>query len=251
MDLGYRALIAAIIAAFRVLGLRFHLTGLRHVPRHGGAILAINHTAHVDFVFAGFAVHKANRRLVRFMAKKSLFDHPVTGIVMRMCGHIPVDRHAGAEGYRLAVETVHSGQIVGIYPEATLSRSFEIKDLKTGAVRMAAETGAPILPTIVWGAQRIWTKDHPRNFSRARIPVHVAIGDPIHVRPDEDVHTATEHLHETMQAMLDEVIAGYPPPAGPDLAFQPARLGGTAPTPAEAYDRDHADMVRTTDEWTR
>ncbi len=251
MDLGYRALIAAIITAFRVLGLRFRLTGLRHVPRHGGAVLAINHTAHVDFIFAGFAVYKANRRLVRFMAKKSIWSSPLAGTIMRMCGHIPVDRHAGAEGYRLAVEALRAGRIVGVYPEATLSRAFEIKELKTGAVRMAAETGAPILPTIVWGAQRIWTKDHPRNFSRSQIPVHVAVGAPTHVRPDADVHAATEHLREVMRAMLDEVIAGYPPMTGPDLAFQPARLGGTAPTPAEAYARDHADMVRTTDEWTR
>ena len=74
MDLGYRALIAVLRLAFRWLGLRFRITGMRNVPDRGGAVLAINHTAHVDFIFAGYGVLKANRRLVRFMAKKSIWQ---------------------------------------------------------------------------------------------------------------------------------------------------------------------------------
>ncbi len=252
MDLGYRLLVTVIRLGFRWLGLRFRITGMRNAPDRGGAILAINHTAHVDFVFAGFGVLKANRRLVRFLAKKSIWQHPVAGLVMRMCGHIPVDRAAGAEGFRLAVEALQAGRIVGVYPEGTLSRSYEIKtDLKTGAVRMAQETGCPVIPTIVWGAQRIWTKDHPRNLTRARIPVHIAYGAPIHVRPDDDVAEANATLRAAMATLHDEVLAGYPAMTEADLAFLPARWGGTAPTPAQAYDKDLADMTRTTDEWTR
>lgn len=252
MDLGYRALIAVLRLVFRWLGLRFRITGMRNVPDRGGAILAINHTAHVDFVFAGYGVLKANRRLVRFMAKKSIWQHPVAGRVMRMCRHIPVDRRAGAEGLTLAVEALEDGQLVGVYPEGTLSRAFEIKQpLKTGAVRMAQATGCPIVPTIVWGAQRLWTKDRPRDFSRSRIPVHVAFGEPIRVGREDDVAAATEQLRNALVRLLDEVIAGYPAMDREDLVFQPARLGGRAPTPAEAYDRDLADSRRTSDEWTR
>ncbi|WOP19368.1 lysophospholipid acyltransferase family protein [Raineyella sp. LH-20] len=251
MDLGYRLIVALCRIAFRWLRLRFRITGLHHVPRHGGALLAINHTAHVDFVFAGLGVHRANGRLVRFMAKKSIWQHPVAGAVMRMCRHIPVDRRAGAEGYLLAVEALQAGRLVGIYPEATMSRSFEIRALKTGAVRMARETGCPIIPTIVWGAQRIWTKDHPRDFSRSAIPVHIAFGTPIQVRPGDDIGVTSRELRRAMSRLLDEVIAGYPAMTGDDLAYLPRRWGGTAPTPAEAYDRDRADMTRTRDEWTR
>lgn len=251
MDLGYRLIVALCRIAFRWMGLRFRITGLRNVPRRGGALIAINHTAHVDFVFAGLGVLKADGRLVRFMAKKSIWQHPVAGAVMRMCRHIPVDRRAGAEGYRLAVEALLDDQLVGIYPEATMSRSFEVKELKTGAVRMARETGRPIIPTIVWGSQRIWTKDHPRDFSRSGIPVHIAFGSSIHVGPKDDIAAATRQLRLAMARLLDEVIAGYPAMTGADLAFLPRRWGGTAPTPAEAYDRDLADMTRTRDEWTR
>lgn len=252
MDLGYRFLVGLIRLVFRWLGLRFRITGMRNVPDSGGAVLAINHTAHVDFIFAGYGVWKANRRLVRFMAKKSIWQHPVAGAVMRMCRHIPVDRHAPAEGLTLALDALESGRLVGVYPEGTLSRSYEIRQqLKTGAVRMAQATGCPIVPTIVWGAQRMWTKDHPRNFSRSRIPVHIAFGAPIHVRPEDDAVAATEALRATMARMLDDVIAGYPELTGEDLAFTPARWGGSAPTPEEAYDRDQADMRRTKDEWSR
>ena len=64
-------------------------------------------------------------------------------------------------------------------PEATISRSFELKDFKTGAARMALEAGVPTVPLIVWGAQRIWTKDHPRNVGYKKIPVIVAAGRPL------------------------------------------------------------------------
>lgn len=252
MDLGYRLITVAARAAFRALDLKLSYTGMRHVPDTGGAVVAINHTAHVDFLLAGVAVLRANGRLVRFMAKQTIWGHPVAGRIMRMCGHIPVDRAAGAAALDRAIEAINAGELVGVYPEGTLSRSFEIKDsFKTGAVRMARATGRPVLPTIVWGAQRIWTKDHPRNFTRAGIPVHVAFGEPMYVGPDEDVAQATARLHATMVDLHAEVVAGYPPMPPEALAFQPARLGGTAPTPEEAYDRDLADSRRTSDEWTR
>src|SRR5659263_300962 len=103
MDLGYRLIVGVIRIGFRLLGLRFRITGLRNVPDHGGAVLAINHTAYVDFVFAGYGVLKANGRLVRFMAKRSICQHPVIGPIMRMCGHISGDR-CGAGSLRWAVQ---------------------------------------------------------------------------------------------------------------------------------------------------
>ncbi|PRC58069.1 1-acyl-sn-glycerol-3-phosphate acyltransferase, partial [Mycobacterium sp. ITM-2017-0098] len=83
-------------------------------------------------------------------------------------GTIPVDRKAGAGAYAAAVESLRRGEIVGVYPEATISRSFELKEFKTGAVRMAKEAQVPIVPVIVWGAQRLWTKDHPKALGRRK-----------------------------------------------------------------------------------
>ena len=58
--------------------------------------------------------------------------------------------------------------MVGIFPEATISRSFELKEFKTGAVRLAASAEVPLIPLVLWGTQRMFTKDHPKDFSRGK-----------------------------------------------------------------------------------
>ena len=73
--------------------------------------------------------------------------------------------------------------MVGLMPEATISRSFELKEFKTGAARMALEAGVPMVPLIVWGAQRIWTKDHPRNVGRRKDPGRRRGGPAVGARP--------------------------------------------------------------------
>ena len=74
---------------------------------------------------------------------------------------------------RWPCERLRAGELVGVYPEATISRSFELKEFKTGAARMALEAQVPIVPLIVWGAQRMWTKDHPKSLGRNKIPITV------------------------------------------------------------------------------
>ncbi|GAB3114713.1 1-acyl-sn-glycerol-3-phosphate acyltransferase [Janibacter alkaliphilus] len=246
----YRAVIVFARMLFFANGYRFTLTGRQHVPKRGGAVMAINHTGYIDFVFAGLGARKSNR-WVRFMAKKSIWQHPVAGFFMRGLKHIPVDRHAGAGALAAATEQLRAGEIVGVYPEATMSRSFEIKELKSGTARMARDAGVPILPTIIWGAQRIWTKDVPKRLGRTGTRIAVSVGEPIHVGPEDDIAEVTERLREVMKEMLDEVIAAYPEPHGDELRFHPARLGGTAPTYEEAYERDRSDMTRKKDQFTR
>ena len=212
--------------------------------------MAINHTGYIDFVLAGLGARRSNR-WVRFMAKKSIWQHKVAGFFMRGLKHIPVDRHAGGAAFKEAVAKLKDGEVVGVYPEATMSRSFEIKELKSGAARMAQEAGVPILPTIVWGAHRIWTKDVPKRLGRTNFPIHITIGDPIHVGPDDDVAEVTERLREVMKQLLDETIARYPELSGDELRFHPARLGGAAPTYEDAWAKDHKDMTRTKDQFTK
>ena len=103
MDLVYPPVIASAYGAFSLLGLKFTLQGADHVPRTGGAVLASNHVSYLDFIFCGRAA-RPSHRLVRFMAKKSTFDHKVSGPIMRSMHHIPVDRSAGAGAYSHAVE---------------------------------------------------------------------------------------------------------------------------------------------------
>jgi 1-acyl-sn-glycerol-3-phosphate acyltransferase len=241
-DLTYPPIVVTAKVAFRALGLRFDLTGTDRVPRSGGVLLAYNHISYVDFVLGGYAAHPS-RRLVRFMAKRELFDHRLTGPLMRSLHHIEVDRADGTASYDEGVRYLRAGEAVGIFPEATISRSFEIKELKTGAVRMAAAAGVPVLPVVLWGTQRMFTKDHPRDFSRGKtIAIHV--GEPLHPTGDDPV-AETAELRAAMSAMLDEAVRRYPADEQPPGSWWlPASYGGSAPTPEEAARLDAEEKRR-------
>jgi 1-acyl-sn-glycerol-3-phosphate acyltransferase len=237
-DLTYPPVIAIARAAFKVMNVTFQISGSDHIPRSGGAVLAFNHISYVDFVFGGFAA-RPSRRLVRFMAKRELFDHRVSGPIMRSLHHINVDRAAGAASYRTALEYLKAGEVVGIFPEATISRSFELKEFKSGATRLAASAKVPVVPVILWGTQRMYTKDHPRDFSRGQT-IALTVGEPLFPTA-RDHAQAQEELHATMAAMLDTTIRDYPEmPQG--AWWLPRSYGGGAPTPEEAAALDAAEL---------
>ena len=239
-DLTYPPTIWTAKALFRLLGMKFQMSGTEHIPRQGGAILAANHISYVDFIFDGLAA-QPSRRLVRFMAKKDAFEHPISGPLMRSYHHISVDRENGEQSYRDGVEYARNGQIVGIFPEATISRSFEIKELKTGAVRMAAEAGVPLIPMVTWGTQLLKTKDHAPDLLGRGKTIALHVGAPLDVTGQDPV-AETERLRAAMSALLDQAIAEYPiSPEGQWWA--PARHGGTAPTPEEAKRLDAEEMA--------
>jgi 1-acyl-sn-glycerol-3-phosphate acyltransferase len=174
------------------------------------------------------------RRFVRFMAKKSVFDNKISGPLMRGMHHIPVDRSAGASAYRAAVAALQSGELVGVFPESTISRAFVPRDIKTGAARMALESGQPLLPVIVWGGHRVWTSGRKPKWRR-HVPVVIRIGAPVEVTGSEDAAALTAILHERMTKLAEQVQTDYPAPtAAEETWWQPAYLGGTAPTLEEA-----------------
>lgn len=238
-DYTYPAVIATAKVLFRLGGLKFQMTGTDNIPTSGGAILAANHIGYVDFVFDGLAAQPSNR-LVRFMAKQEVFEHRIAGPLMRSFHHIPVDRTSGGHAYRNAVEYARSGEIVGVFPEATISRSMEVKQLKTGAVRMAAEAGVPLIPMVTWGTQRIKTKDHDRDVERG-MTIGLHVGEPLQVT-GEDAVAETAALHQAMSVLLDKAIREYP--VAPDGKWwAPARYGGTAPLPDVAKKMDAAEYA--------
>lgn len=231
----YTPVIALTRLVFRGLGLKFTISGEENVPRTGGAVMAINHVGYLDFTFAGLAARPAGR-LVRFMAKKEVFDHKVSGPLMRGMKHIPVDRHGAAnDSYQRAVKAVAAGEIVGVFPEATISQSFELKEFKTGAARMAMEAGVPLLPCVVWGSQRVFTKGRPKDLTRGT-PIRIVVGEPFTPDPAADPVAVTADLKARMQVLLDEARATYPgsPRSADDTWWIPASMGGTAPTLEEA-----------------
>ena len=244
MEPVYDTVIGAARTLWALQGIKFTISGVENVPKTGSGVVAINHTGYLDFTLAGVPAHLQGRRKVRFMAKKEVFDNKITGPLMRALRHIPVDRTAGAESYQAAVEYLRAGELVGVYPEATISRSFEIKAFKSGAARMALESGAPIIPTVIWGAQRIWTKGHPKHLGRTNTPVSIGVAEPLEATGSPEALTAK--LHEVMVAKLDELQQQYARDNGPyppGAYWVPARLGGVAPTLPEATALDDAEQA--------
>ena len=143
-DRPYRLVIRLALIVFRLFRFHFDVRGSEHVPATGGAIISSNHVSFFDFTFLGLAA-LPQHRLVRFMAKSAVFDHWFAGRFMRAMQHIPVDRKAGAAAFETAVRALKDGEVVGVFPEATISRSFTVKELKAGAARMALDAGVPRL----------------------------------------------------------------------------------------------------------
>lgn len=237
-DRPYRFVDRVVLILFKAFGFRFDIRGSEHVPVSGGAIISSNHVSFFDFMFLGLAA-LPQHRMVRFMAKAAVFQHWFAGPFMRAMQHIPVDRKAGAAAFESAVRALKDGEVVGVFPEATISTSFTVKDLKAGAARMAVDAGVPIIPAAVWGGHRIATKGRKVQWRRG-VPVTVVLGEPIVGEPGEKAQSVLRRTRAAMEALLDEAQRSYPDqPAGPDDRWWlPTHLGGSAPSPEEAAAND-------------
>jgi len=153
---------------------------------------------------------------------------------MRGMHHIPVDRSAGLAAYHCAVEALQSGELVGVFPESTISRAYVPRPFKSGAARMAMESGAPLLPVVVWGGHRVWTTGR-KPLLRRGVPVVIEVGPPIQVAPEASAVEISAALYDAVTTLAEKVQRSYPAPTAPEqMWWQPAYLGGEAPTLEEA-----------------
>ena len=228
-DLVYPPVIGALKTFWKYLGLRFDSKGVENIPREGGAILAMNHIGYLDFALIGTCALPV-KRYVRFMAKRELFDNKIVGPLLRGMHHISVDRSSGSASFVAALRALKSGEIVGIFPEGTISVSFELKEFKSGAVRLAIGADVPIVPVAVWGSQRIWTKKVKRDLSRKKVPIFVAFGKPLYFSMDSSVEEGEKELRAAMQELLLDLQSRYPD-SHIGARWAPVRLGGSAPAP--------------------
>ena len=177
----------------------------------------------MDFTYAGLAARPA-KRLVRFMAKQDVFDHRISGPLMRGMHHISVDREAGSASFREALTALKNGEIVGVFPEATISRSFELKEFKAGAVRMAAAARVPAAAGRHLGLAAGLDQGPPEADGPHQDADHGARRRADHGAAEGDMAAVTDVLRDRMTTMLHEAQQQYP-----DKPSDPATRGGCRP----------------------
>ncbi|MFT4187153.1 MAG: lysophospholipid acyltransferase family protein [Aeromicrobium sp.] len=240
----YRCVAWLAATLLRLQGYRFDIQGTENIPTDGPGVLAANHQSFIDFILVGYAARQRGR-LVRFMAKQALFDLPLAGRAMRRMGHVPVTRGSGALPYRRARDWIDRGELVGVFPEGTISRSWLIKPLRPGAAGLSLSRGVPLIPVISWGGHRIFSVDGHRSLRR-RIPVTIRVGEPLTPDEGEGVPELTDRLRVALTALLDQAIEDYPdqPKNDADRWWLPHTHGGAAPDPETAHALDVAAVER-------
>lgn len=196
--------------------------GAEHLPATGGIVVVTNHVSHIDpLTFAHFVFD--NGRLPRFLGKESLFRVPVVGAVLRGAKQIPVYResHDASRAFSAAVDAVRRGECVAIYPEATLTRDPDQWPMvgKTGAARVALETGAPVIPIAQWGPQELLPPYAKRPHLLPRKTMHMLAGPPVDLSEFQGRHLdgpllrlATERIMVAVTELLEQVRGETAPP---------------------------------------
>jgi 1-acyl-sn-glycerol-3-phosphate acyltransferase len=247
MEPWYRLTIAVGRVAMRGLDLTTRVRGEEHVPTEGPALLASVHVSYPDFLFIGRAA-LARGRYVRFMSRHDVWDVPGVGAAMTGMRHVPVDREAPAAAYLTARRLLEEGEVVCGFPEAGISYSFTVRSLMRGMAALARETGVPLVPTVLWGSQRIASVGvpvdgrEPRPDLRRGRTVDVRFGAPMQVAPGDDPVDATRELGARLTTMLEALqrLPVHRPATGERAPWYPAHLGGDAPDRREAL---HYDSV--------
>jgi len=213
---------------------RFDIAGLEHIPSRGPALLAANHRSYFDVAALAIVAARLGRP-VRFLGKRELFDAPVIGPLARALGGISVDRGTRSDApLREAQRALEAGEVVVILPQGTIPRGRAFFDPrlagKTGTARLAAMTGAPVVPVGIWGTERVW----PRS---ARLPDVTAVLDPPPVRLQvgpavalglTDAVADTEAIMAAIAALLPAEARRRHEPTAEELArtFPPGRSAG-------------------------
>ena len=201
------------------------------IPATGGCILVFNHVSHVDPLTAAHIVYD-HGRVPRYLAKSGLFKNRALGYFLRSAGQIPVERLTkNAKGaFDAAVAAVEAGECVVVYPEGTLTRDPDLWPMvgKSGAARIALETGCPVIPVGQWGAHELLYPYAKKPHLVPRAKITMKVGDPV---PLEDLraqpHTqdvinqATARIMEALTDLVEE-LRGEEAPAE---RFDPRKKG--------------------------
>jgi 1-acyl-sn-glycerol-3-phosphate acyltransferase len=223
--------VVVIVKPTLLLGTKRNWIDGDKIPATGGCVVAVNHISHLDPMTLGFFLYD-HGRLVRYLAKDALFRAPVIKYIVKDAGQIPVRRmsEGAASAFEAAVEAVHAGELIGVYPEGTITRDPDGWPMrgKTGAARIALTTGCPVIPVGQWGAQEILPAYTVRPHLFPRKTTSYKVGDPVDLDDLRDkplteavLHEATDRIMAAITALVED-LRGETAPA---VRFDPKVSG--------------------------
>jgi 1-acyl-sn-glycerol-3-phosphate acyltransferase len=185
------------------------------IPAAGGCIVAVNHISHIDPLLSAHFVYD-HGRLPRYLAKSGLFKNKALSWFLRSAGQIPVERLSrnAVGAFDAAVDAVRAGECVVVYPEGTLTRDPDLWPMvgKSGAARIALETGCPVIPVGQWGAHEVLPPYSSKPHLVPRKHVTMLAGDPVDLsdlltqpRTAETINTATARIMSAIVALVEEL----------------------------------------------
>jgi 1-acyl-sn-glycerol-3-phosphate acyltransferase len=197
-------------------------TGGEKVPAAGGCIVAFNHISHIDPLLSAHFLYD-HGRLPRYLAKSGLFRNRFLGGFLRSAGQIPVERLSrnAVGAFDAAVAAVRAGECVVVYPEGTLTRDPGLWPMagKSGAARIALETGCPVIPVGQWGAQELLPPYSAKPRLLPRKTIRMLAGDPVDLadlltepRNAATINAATGRIMDAITGLVAE-LRGEEPPA--------------------------------------
>jgi putative phosphoserine phosphatase/1-acylglycerol-3-phosphate O-acyltransferase len=217
---------------------RFDIEGWKNIPEAGPAILVANHRSYFDPMAIGTTLAKRGRP-VRFLGKKEVFDVPLAGPLLRAMGGIRVDRGTGSdEPLKDAAAALAAGQLVALMPEGTIPRGPAFFDPvlkgRWGAARLAALTGAPVVPIGLWGTEKVWPRSSrtPNVLNILRPPtVRIRVGPPVADLKGRSVDADTKRIMAAIASLLPDEARRRRSPTAAELAR--TYPGGKAPADAD------------------
>ncbi len=228
------ALVASILIPIVRLLFKVEPKGIDKLPKHGSYILVSNHVTNLDALAVAYFVYVQLKRAPHFLAKESLFRIPGIGGILRAAGQIPVYRsgHRNDTPLKAAHAYLKAGHSIAIFPEGTLTRSPDLWPMrgKSGAIRLALETGVPVYPVGQWGSEKVL----PQYGSKFRPgfwkPVRILVGDEIdlsdyrkrQLNPDQ-LNDATKLVMQTITQLVEELRGEK----APLELWDPAKAGQT------------------------
>jgi len=209
VELVYPVAKAALLGPLH-LGMRWTVQGAAHIPERGPVILASNHTSYLDPLVLAYVADRRRRR-VRFLAKAELFDKSGLGPTLRAMRQIPVSRGSASAAGALdaAVASLHRGECVAVFPEGTISLDLDPMPGKSGAARLARESGVPVVPVGLWGAHRIMFKGRKPDW-RWGVAEVAQIGPPVMIEPGDDIRESTDRIMAAICVQVGRARQCYP-----------------------------------------